>query len=69
MSKEGKFLVFCMECYRAAKGMSGREVSAFFARHGLYDYVMRFFDSLHTTGVRYIVADIDEYASKYNVNA
>ena len=26
MSKEGKFLIFCMECYRAEKGLSGREV-------------------------------------------
>lgn len=69
MSKEGEFLVFCKECYRAAKGMSGREASAFFARHGLYDCIMRFFDSLHATGVRYIVADLDEYASKYNADA
>ena len=59
MSDEGKFLVFCMECYRAAKGMSGREVSAIFDKYGLYDYVMRYFDSLHTTGVNYIVADLD----------
>jgi len=65
MSKEGNFLVFCMECYRAAKGMSGREVSAFFAKHGLYDYVIQYFDSLHTTGVNYIVADIDDYANKH----
>jgi len=61
MSKEGKFLIFCMECYRAEKGMSGREVSALFAKYGLYDYVTRYFDSLHTTGVKYIVADIDDY--------
>lgn len=61
MSKEGKFLIFCMESYRAEKGLSGREVSALFAKYGLYDYVTRYFDSLHTTGVKYIVADIDDY--------
>lgn len=61
MSKEGCFLVFCMECYRAEKGLTGREVSALFAKYGVYDYVMRYFDSLHTTGVKYIVADIDDY--------
>ena len=61
MSKEGMFLIFCMECYRAEKGLSGREVSALFAKYGLYDYVTRYFDSLHTTGVKYIVADIDDY--------
>ncbi|MBR4252529.1 MAG: DUF3791 domain-containing protein [Kiritimatiellae bacterium] len=61
MSREGKFLVFCMECYRAEKGLTGREVSALFAEHGVYDYVVRYFDSLHTTGVAYIVADIDAF--------
>lgn len=66
MSDEGKFLVFCMECYRAAKGMSGREVSAYFARHGLFDYVMRYFGSLHTTGVNYIVADLDSYVGTHS---
>ena len=61
MSKEGKFLVFCMECYRAEKGLSGRMVSELFAKYGVYDYVLRYFDSLHTTGVKYIIADIDDY--------
>ena len=36
-------------------------MSELFAKYGLYDYVTRFFDSLHTTGVKYIVADIDDY--------
>ena len=61
MSEEGKFLVFCMECYRAAKGLTGREVSELFAKYGVSEYVMRYFDSLHTTGVKYIVAVIAEY--------
>ena len=61
MSEEGKFLVFCMECYRAEKGISGREVSELFVKYGVSDYVMRYFDSLHTTGVKYIVADIADF--------
>ena len=61
MSKEGKFLIFCMECYRAEKGLTGREVSELFAKYGVSDYVMRYFDSLHTTGVKYIVADIADF--------
>ena len=63
MSEEGKFLVFCMECYRAEKGISGREVSELFVKYGVSDYVMRYFDSLHTTGVKYIVSDIANYIS------
>lgn len=64
MSKEGKFLVFCLECYRSAKGLSGREVAKFFAQHGLFDYVMKYYDSLHTTGVKYIISDIDGYVER-----
>lgn len=59
MSEEGKFLVFCMECYRAEKCLTGREVSELFA--SVSDYVMQYFDSLHTTGVKYIVADIADF--------
>lgn len=65
MSREGKFLVFCMECYREAKGLSGREISQLFAKHGLYDYVTCYFDSLHTVGAKYIVDDIDEYIANH----
>ncbi len=61
MSREGNFLVFCMECYRQAKRMSGREVAALFEKYGLYDYITDEFESLHTTGIKYIVDDIDEY--------
>lgn len=65
MSKEGNFLVFCMECYRHAKRMSGKEVAMLFAKYGLYDYITEGFESLHTTGVKYIVADIDEYIANH----
>ena len=40
-------------------------VSACFARYGLFDYFMRYFGSLHTTGVNYIVADLDSYVGAH----
>ena len=40
---------------------TGREVSELFAKYGVSDYVMQYFDSLHTTGVKYIVADIADF--------
>ena len=57
--------MFCMECYRAEKGISGREVSELFVKYGVSDYVMRYFDSLHTTGIKYIVANIADYIRKH----
>ena len=61
MSREGKFLIHCVECYRLAKRLSGAAVAELFKRYGVFDYVMRYFESLHVNGDRYIVEDIDEY--------
>lgn len=63
MSKESKFLIYCMERYRYFKGLTGAEVAEEFDRYGLYDYITRYFESLHTMGDRYIVQDIDDYIS------
>ena len=59
MSKEGKFLVFCLEMYKAAKHMTGREVIALFKQYAVSDYVLSCYEALHTTGTNYIVEDID----------
>jgi len=59
MSAEGKFLVYCLEIYRKAKSLTGRQVIELFTRYGVTDYVMSCYDSLHTTGWQYTVEDID----------
>ena len=59
MSKEGKFLVFCLEMYRASKNMTGRQVIELFKRYNITDYVLSCYEALHTTGTNYIVEDID----------
>lgn len=61
MSKETNFLIFCMERYRYDKGMSGKEVAAFFEKYRLYDYVRRYFPVLHTMGDKALIEDIDDY--------
>ncbi len=59
MSKEGKFLIFCLEMYKAAKGLTGKQVIALFKQYGVTDYVLSCYEALHTTGTKYIVEDID----------
>lgn len=59
MSAEGKFLVFCIEMYKAAKNLTGKEVISLFKRYGVSDYVLSCYEALHTTGTNYIVEDID----------
>lgn len=61
MSKEGKFLVFCLEIYKAAKQLTGRQVIELFSHYGIADYVLSCYEALHTTGTHYIIADIDEF--------
>jgi len=59
MSAEGKFLIFCLEMYKTAKSMTGKQVIALFRRYNVIDYVVSCYDALHTTGTNYIVEDID----------
>lgn len=59
MSKEGRFLVYCVETYKDAKGLTGKEVSKLFTKYNIWDYIYECFLALHTTGDKYIVSDID----------
>ena len=61
MSKEGNFLIYCTEQYKAAKCMTGRQVSELFTKYRVWDYIHSCFEALHTTGANYIVEDIDLY--------
>ena len=61
MSKEGDFLIYCIEQYKSAKKLTGKQVSELFSQFGIWDYVYSCFEALHTTGPNYIVEDIDSY--------
>ena len=59
MSAEGKFLVYCIETYKAAKNMTGKQVIEMFKQYGVSDYILSCYEALHTTGTSYIIEDID----------
>jgi len=59
MSREGKFLIYCLEMYRAAKNLTGKQAIDLFKQYGIIDYVMSCYEALHTTGTNYIIEDID----------
>ncbi len=63
MSKETNFLIYCMERYRFFKGLSGADVANTFDKYGIYGYITKYFESLHTMGDQCIVQDIDDYIS------
>lgn len=55
MSKESKFLIYCIERYRYAKGLSGAEVTNLFEKYDIFEYITTYFESLHTMSDNYIV--------------
>ncbi len=61
MSAERKFTNSCIEMYKAAKNLTGKEVISLFNRYGVSDYVLSCYEALHITGTNYIVEDIDLY--------
>jgi len=61
MSKEGNFLIFCIEQYKVAKNLTGKQVMDLFSRYKVMEYIVSCFEALHTTGTNYIVEDIDLY--------
>jgi len=61
MEENTNFIVYCIEEYKAARNLSGREVIRLFNRYGILDYIRNYYEALHTTGPRYIVDDIDGY--------
>ena len=58
MSKEAGFLIYCMERYRHFKGLSGSKVADLFESCKVDEYIMKYFESLHTMGEQYIIKDI-----------
>ena len=61
MSDRGDFLIYCVEMYKDAKKMNGKQVVELFSRYDIWDYIYSCFEALHTTGANYIVDDIDEF--------
>ena len=61
MSSQGVFLIYCVETYKNAKHLTGKQVAELFTRYRVWDYVYSCFEALHTTGANYIVEDIDLY--------
>lgn len=67
VSDESKFLVYCIEMYRRAKGISGREAYDLFHSTGADDYVRRSFGALHTVGEGYILEDIEDFIASFRL--
>lgn len=61
MDKNIDFTVFCLESYKQAHHLTGKDALKVFNDYDVFDYITSFYDVLHTTGRNYIVEDIDMY--------
>jgi hypothetical protein len=61
MGEQASFLIYCLEIYKTAKKLSGKEVIALFEKCGVIDYVTDCYGALHTTGSQYTINGIDEF--------
>ena len=57
------FIVYCIEEYKSAKKLTGRQVVCIFDKYKLYDFIDNDYDSLHTFGGNNIVWNIEDYIS------
>ncbi len=55
------FLSFCIEQYKAKKGMTGEEAFQLLNKYGVMEYLYEHFEVLHTQSHQWILADIDEF--------
>ncbi|MCT4617879.1 MAG: DUF3791 domain-containing protein [Marinisporobacter sp.] len=61
MDKMIDFTVFCLESYKRAHNLTGKDALKVFDDYKVFDYIKSFYDVLHSTGQEYIVKDIDMY--------
>jgi hypothetical protein len=59
MSGNAEFIAYCMEEYKAAKEITGKEVITLFKKHNIIDYIVTCYGALHTMGGLAIAEDID----------
>ena len=64
MSREGDYLVFAVEQYRFAKGLSGREVVDLFSKYDVNRYILDMFELFHIESEQNMIAAVDEYITR-----
>ena len=59
MSDNAEFITYCLEEYKAAKGITGKETISLFKQYDIIDYIVSCYGALHTMGGLAISDDID----------
>jgi hypothetical protein len=58
MNGNAEFIAYCLEEYKAANSMTGKEVITLFKQYNIIDYIVTCYGALHTMGGLAIAEDI-----------
>lgn len=58
------FQMFCLENYKAKKGLSPYETLELFSQHNVYEFLKNTYEMLHTQDREYIIDSISTYIEK-----
>ena len=58
------FIAFCIEQYKAAKGLKGENVAKLFFDKGVVNYLSNNYEVLHTQSHQWLIEEIDEYLNR-----
>lgn len=58
------FQMFCMENYKAKKGLSPNETLELFSKYHVYEFLKNTYEMLHTQDSEYIIDSISTYIKK-----
>ena len=58
VSKTLHFKVFCLEQYKNEYRMTGADAVRLFKQYGVFDYLGKCYNVLHSFGAQYLVQDI-----------
>ena len=59
MSNNVEFIAYCLEEYKAANDMTGKEAITLFKKYNIIDYIVSCYGALHTMGGLAIAEDIN----------
>ncbi len=61
LTPEYRFVIFVLEEYKSAKGLTGKAALELFDKYDVFSYLEEFYPCLHTFGTKYIIMDVDDY--------
>ena len=60
-----EFVSFCIEQYKKAANMGGREVEQLFSKRGVITFLIDNYEVLHTQSAQFIQEEIVEYLNNH----